>query len=187
MTPLARSLSLTLFATAAVTGCELRADYYASDTEGWGYRVSCTKQECRSVVQSPYAPAVASASCRDGYAPGYALSGRRVAVVCQACVRGTNEATARELPRCRALRCENDGECPPWVGPVRMRCVHGLCQGPSSEPVDEAVAAGLCMAGAGPSGRTSRTEGSRMELARAACANPEAPGTCRAPAGCREL
>lgn len=182
------ALSLFLFALfASPAGCELRTDFYASDTEGWGYRVSCTRAECRSVVSSPYAPSLAASTCTQGFAPGYVLTGRRVAVVCQACVRGTNESAPPDLPKCRALRCANDGECPPLLGSSALHCMNGLCQGPRTDALDAPAAAGLCMAGAGPSGRTSRQEPSRMELARAACENATPAGTCRAPAGCREF
>lgn len=171
-----------LFAVLAGAACDLRADFYLTDTEGWGYRVSCSKTRCDTVVRSPYASLIAASACPPGSAPGFALAGRRVPVVCHACVREHELASTPELSRCRAVRCAHNGECPPFHGGTPLQCLHGLCQAPADPLLDRAGAVGLCMSGAGPSGRSSPQERLRMSLADAAC---RAGDQCDAPAGCQ--
>ncbi len=162
--------------------CRLTTDYAVHDTEGRDYRIACRGGACAREVESPSSPPL-RAACGAGEHPAFVLAGRRVVVVCPACV---GAGTVRpEVERCRAVRCEADPECPPRAGGERPRCVRGLCQIAAHGEPDLAATMGLCMAGAGPAGGENPREGEdRAAIARAACRDPShcQPATaCRAP------
>jgi hypothetical protein len=177
-----RSVVRLALATLACAACRLTTDYAVHDTEGRDYRVACRGSVCAREVESP-SSAPLRAPCAAGEHGAFVLAGRRVVVVCPACVGAG--ALRLEVERCRAVRCDADEECPPHASGQAPHCAHGLCEIAAHGELDFAATMGLCMAGAGPAGQENPREASdRAAIARAACPDPARcqPATaCRAP------
>lgn len=175
-------IGLVMLIATFASACRLTTDYFIHDTEGRDYRVACRAPRCEREVESP-SPAQLHQPCLAGTHAGFVFMGQRVVVVCPACF-GRGEPQA-EIDRCRAVRCETDPDCPPFVNNATPRCVHGLCEVESQAHLDLAAQMGLCMAGAGAAGQeNARDAADRAAIARAACRDPshcESSATCRAP------
>lgn len=179
----ARAFRSALFALVALiaSACRMSTDYFVHDTEGREYRVACRNHRCERVVESP-SPVQTHAACGAGTQAKFVLAGRQVLVACPACV-GAGEP-AIDVERCRAIRCANDPECPPYVNGLTPHCVHGLCEFASQTSVDLPAAMGLCMAGAGTAGQENAREAAdRAAIARASC--PDA-AHCASASVCRQ-
>ena len=165
-----------------VSACRLTADYSIHDTEGRDYRVPCRGGRCAREIESP-SQAQTHATCGAGTHAGFVLAGQRVVAVCPACIGGAEPVI--DVERCRAVRCETDPECPPFMNGVTPRCARGLCEMASQPDLDLAAQMALCMAGAGAAGsENARDAADRAAIARAACRDParcQTSASCRAP------
>ncbi|MDP3274668.1 MAG: hypothetical protein Q8Q09_05690 [Deltaproteobacteria bacterium] len=173
----------------ALMGCDTGTQYNVRDTEQSVYRVSCREGVCREEISSPMG-ARPQGQAQPGEHAGFALLGAHVPTVCHAWIAEGRPARP-DLSRCRPIACARDLDCPPMHRGQRVACGGGLCVARSpgvtarDRGLDRVSAAGLCMAGAGPTSqaRMALTE-DRLAFATASC---DAQGQCEAPRGCRAL
>lgn len=166
---LGRGLSVAaLFVLSALSACKSESERKLSDTEGRTFTAKCERSGACALSQT------SGAQRKDGKTAQSLLLTGRVIGICDV-EPGQPPGPPSD---CRALVCQNDGDCPPNHGLKDGRCLNALCTD-AAQPLVATDSVMLCLAGSGL-GREQPSQVERFALG-LNCGTP-----CKVPAPCRQ-